>query len=364
LFQHKITIAVARIKSDKYTIYVGALSETIVQSGINFSSYSKIFVLVDENTNAHCWPYLMYSVSGLEHAELIEIPSGEPHKTLEICYQLWATLTEVNADRKSLMINLGGGVIGDMGGFVASTYKRGIDFIQIPTTLLSQVDASVGGKLGIDFEGYKNQIGVFNNPKAVFIDAAFLETLDARNLRSGFAEMLKHALIADAAQWQKLKALKQLKHLQLSKFITSSVRIKNNIVKQDFTEQGLRKILNFGHTIGHAIESALLNSPDSLLHGEAIAMGMVIEAILSKHCGLSDDEQNDILNVLQQHFSLFPIEADLQQKVMEYMKQDKKNQASNINFSLLNAIGSSQFDCFMSESQILQAISDYNRLVQ
>jgi 3-dehydroquinate synthase len=225
----------ARIKSDSYSIFTGSISENIIASGIDVSSYSSVFILVDENTHEHCWPYLMYSVSGLEHAEVIEIPSGEENKVLEICYHIWNTLSEVNADRKALMINLGGGVIGDMGGFAASTYKRGIDFIQIPTTLLSQVDASVGGKLGIDFEGYKNQIGVFNKPKAVFVDVSFLETLDERNMRSGFAEMLKHALIADAKQWEKLKQIKAVNAKHIAKYISAFNKNKKYHCKKRFS---------------------------------------------------------------------------------------------------------------------------------
>ena len=353
----------ARIKSDSYSIFTGSISENIIASGIDVSSYSSVFILVDENTHEHCWPHLMYSMSGLEHAEVIEIPSGEENKVLEICYHIWNTLSEVNADRKALMINLGGGVIGDMGGFAASTYKRGIDFIQIPTTLLSQVDASVGGKLGIDFEGYKNQIGVFNKPKAVFVDVSFLETLDERNMCSGFAEMLKHALIADAKQWEKLKQIKAVNAKQIARHISPAIKIKNTIVKKDFLEQNIRKTLNFGHTIGHAVESALLNTPSSLLHGEAIAIGMAIETILSNKLGLTLLQQQEIFSVLKQHFSLIHINEDVLQSILELIKQDKKNSHSTINCSLLTSIGNCAYDCAITEQEVVEAVNVYNTFI-
>lgn len=352
------------IKANNYSIFVGGLSETVTQSGIDLSKYSAIFILCDENTHKHCFPYLVFVVSGLEKANVIEIPSGEENKSIEMTAQIWATLTELGADRKSLVINLGGGVISDMGGFVASTYMRGVDFIQIPTTLLSQVDASVGGKLGIDFEGYKNQIGLFNTPKAVFIDSAFLETLDQRNLQSGFAEMLKHGLIADSKHWVKLAMMKSVSKKNIEKHIATSIKIKNDVVKRDFKESSLRKVLNFGHTIGHAIESIFLEHSSPLLHGEAIAIGMTIETCLSRNIGLMPDEEEEILAVLKKNFSFFEITPEMDSEILRLVKLDKKNDNGNLNFTLLSAIGKAEFDCEISEHQISEAIAKYNAFVQ
>ncbi|MTI19497.1 3-dehydroquinate synthase, partial [Fulvivirga sp. RKSG066] len=226
----------------------------------------------------HCLPLLN---NVLKEAKIIAIKSGEKNKTLDTCSDIWEKMTEYGLDRKSLMINLGGGVIGDMGGFGASTYKRGIDFINIPTTLLSQVDASVGGKLGIDFKGFKNHIGLFKDPKMVLVDSKFLNTLPKRELRSGFAEIIKHSIIADKNQWNKIK-VHAFDELDFEKLIQQSVAIKVKVVEEDPEEAGLRKILNFGHTIGHAIESFYLETPSQLLHGEAIAIGMICEAYVAE----------------------------------------------------------------------------------
>jgi len=343
---------------------VGVISESFAHSGIDLSKYSNIFILTDENTHKHCFPYLTYTLSGLEKANIIEIPSGEENKTIEMTAQIWSTLTELGADRKSLMINLGGGVIGDMGGFVASTYMRGIDFIQMPTTLLSQVDSSVGGKLGIDFEGYKNHIGLFSTPKAVFIDSTFLETLDQRNLKSGLAEMLKHGLIADSKHWLKLAMMKSLSKKSVEKYIATSIKIKNDIVKRDFKESGLRKVLNFGHTIGHAIESIFLEKENPFLHGEAVAIGMAVETCLSRNIGLMADEVEEILTVLKKNFSFIEITPEIESEILELIKLDKKNTNGNLSFTLLSAIGKVEFDCEISEHQIREAITKYNTFVK
>ncbi|MEM8969941.1 MAG: 3-dehydroquinate synthase family protein, partial [Bacteroidota bacterium] len=221
------------------------------------SSFSQVAVLVDENTRQHCLP-LIQEVLPPEYT-LVEIKSGELNKNLDTCAHIWAQLTEQHFDRKALLINLGGGVIGDMGGFCAATYKRGISFVNIPATLLAQVDASVGGKLGIDFRGFKNHIGLFQEPQQVLIDAAFLRTLPEQELRSGFAEVIKHALIHDSVYWNKLRGA-SLAQQPWTEHIRHSVQVKSWVVDQDFREGGLRKILNFGHTVGHAVESHFLES--------------------------------------------------------------------------------------------------------
>lgn len=349
------------INAEGYNVEIGSIADSSLESIlINKERYSSIYVLVDENTHEHCLPYLMYSVSGLEEAQIIEIPSGEENKILDICYQVWFTLTENNTDRKALLVNLGGGVIGDMGGFIASTYKRGIDFVNIPTTLLSQVDASVGGKVAIDFEGFKNQIGLFSNPLGVFIDANFLSTLDKRNVKSGLAEALKHGLILDKNHWQNLSSF-SIDSEMLESLIYDSIRIKNEIVLEDPNERGNRKLLNFGHTIGHSIETYFLsNTNQPLLHGEAIAVGMIVEAHLSKSIGLSDAEFDEIFKVIQNHFDLPQLPGDSFFPLIELMKNDKKNTSDKINFTLLNTIGEASCDNFISEEDLQLALKFYN----
>ncbi len=323
--------------------------------------YSKIAVLVDENTNEHCYPSLK---DLLPPHQLVEIQSGEQQKQLTTCGYIWQQLTNHAFDRKSLFINLGGGVIGDMGGFCASTYKRGIDFLNIPTTLLSQVDASVGGKLGIDFHGYKNHIGMFKDPQQVIISPKFLASLPYAELRSGFAEVIKHHLIYDAKGWSSLidTALKDQPWFDV---IHHSVYIKSQIVKEDPFESGLRKILNFGHTIGHAIESFYLDIPDQkLLHGEAIAIGMITEAYLSmKKVGLSQIDFETIKNYIIGLFNPKPIAESNFEAISALSLQDKKNEGGIINCTLLSAIGKSEFDIPIAKDDIIQALTMFNDLL-
>jgi 3-dehydroquinate synthase len=274
------------IKASDYSIFVSKDITKEINRFLkaNESRYSKLFILVDEKTLEYCYPRLAAHIPAFKDAEIIEIESGENSKNIEVCTQIWATLSDYGADRQSLIINLGGGVIGDMGGFIASVFKRGIGFINIPTTLLSQVDASVGGKVAVDLNHIKNEIGLFSNPSAVFIGTTFLQTLDERQLLSGFAEMIKHALISDEIYWKKIKEADIFDFEKIDPLIETSIHIKNKIVQEDPFEKNNRKALNFGHTIGHAIESYFLlkqNSRKQLLHGEAIAVGMICEAYLS-----------------------------------------------------------------------------------
>ncbi|UII29250.1 3-dehydroquinate synthase [Fulvivirga maritima] len=326
---------------------------------LNTSSYNKIAVLVDENTKAHCYPLLERY---LPQHTLVEINSGESHKTLETCTYIWQELTSAAFDRKSLFINLGGGVIGDMGGFCASTYKRGIDFINIPTTLLSQVDASVGGKLGIDFNGYKNHIGLFKEPIAVIIDQTFLKTLPANELRSGFAEVIKHHLIADKSGWDKLQTLR-FPDIAWNECVKHSVKIKSDVVENDPLESGMRKILNFGHTIGHAIESYLLNNNRAILHGEAIAAGMICESFISLKRGYINEEElkqieKYVLNIFDK---LNILETDLE-GINQYLIQDKKNRENKVLASLLQKVGEANWDISISNTEATEAIIYYNNL--
>lgn len=320
--------------------------------------YSKVFILVDSNTEIHCLPLLESALTNKDY-DLIEITPGEENKNIDFCIGIWRMLLDFGADRNSILINLGGGVLTDMGGFAASTFKRGIDFVQVPTTLLSQVDASVGGKTGIDMDHVKNIIGTFTQPKAVFINTDFLATLDEREIRSGFAELIKHGMIYDASLFRQLK---DIKPSQISpELIYRSIEIKNEVVKADPYEKGLRKILNFGHTIGHALESySLIHDKVPLLHGEAIAIGFICEAYLSaKISGLKQEELSEIVNTLKATYPAYSIKLLSYPDLLEIMKNDKKNNAGQISFSLLSEIGKCGFDTFCSEADIFESLDYY-----
>jgi 3-dehydroquinate synthase len=329
---------VKEIISDNYSIWIGDNS----LSKLAVSSYSKVAILVDENTKRDC----LNKLPNFENSIIIEIPSGEENKNLSTCNFIWGELSKHNFDRDSLLINLGGGVIGDMGGFCSSTYKRGIDFIQIPTTLLAMVDASVGGKLGIDFDGLKNQVGLFSNPKTVIIYPEFLKTLDKNQLVFGFVEVVKHALIADKEFWNSILET-PFEKLNWNYIIETSVQIKNNIVLNDPREKGERKKLNFGHTFGHAIESFYLQKGTPLLHGQAIALGMLIE---SKMSDLSELEKREITEFILSNFTLPYNPA--KNKLIEFMQNDKKNKVGKINFSLLKGIGNCSIDNLFNPDEL------------
>jgi len=317
---------------------------------------SKIFVIVDENTEEHCLPVIRPHLP--DPYKILKVRSGETFKNIDTATYLWQQLVKHEADRSSLVLNLGGGVIGDMGGFVASTYMRGIPFIQIPTTLLSQVDASVGGKLGVDFMGYKNIIGMFKNPIMVWVHSPFIKTLPEKELASGFAEVIKHTLIRSKSWWEKIKSkgLNQTPE-EWSKLIYESIKIKNKVVLEDPYEQGLRKILNFGHTIGHAIESYFLNSKTPLLHGEAIAKGMIAEAYLSfKNNKLTIIELEEINSLIETIYTIPTIENDMIDDIIRLMKMDKKNKAGKKLFSLIEGIGNCSFDEEVTDERIKESL--------
>jgi len=325
------------------------------------NSYSKTAVLVDENTYKYCYP--LFSVLPVHH--VIKIKSGEEQKTLKTASKIWQKLTDFEMDRKSLLLNIGGGVIGDMGGFCAATYKRGIAFVQLPTTLLSQVDASVGGKLGVDFNGLKNHIGVFQQPKSVFIYPGFLKTLSPREIRSGYAEIIKHCLIADETEWQNIQQISRQDientHFDWSPLLHKSVEIKAKVVEADPQEAGLRKILNFGHTIGHAVETNFLeNTERKLLHGEAIAIGMIAEAWLSKHKGfISETELEPIVSYIVSLYGKPLIATDEIVKIVPLTLQDKKNSFGKVKFSLLEKVGKCTFDIEISTNEMVQSLQYY-----
>ena len=322
--------------------------------------YSQLFVICDENSQKYCLPKVQSLVPS--EANIFVASSGENHKTLATCEKIWAKMTESHLDRKALVINLGGGVITDMGGFCSSIYKRGIRFINIPTTLLSQVDASVGGKLGVDFNGLKNHLGVFNEPEAVIISDEFLGTLPLQELRSGFAEIMKHGLIQDAAYFKSLN-FKDWKNSDWKQLIKHSVEIKKNVVLQDPKEGGLRKILNFGHTIGHAVETFYLDSSQHLLHGEAIAIGMICEGFLSSQMNVMYETDLKLIidSFIQVYGKVTLPDQDLE-SIVDLCLQDKKNEGSTLLFSLLSEIGKCEYNIPVTRTQIVQALNFYQNL--
>ena len=324
---------------------------------------SSIFILVDTNTHDYCLPQFLERLETKDIVlEVMEMPNGEDHKTIDICMGVWEALSEYNADRKSLLINLGGGVVTDLGGFVASTYMRGIAYINMPTSLLAMVDASVGGKTGVDLGALKNQIGVINEGEIVGIDTSFLNTLPQNEMVSGYAEMLKHGLIYDEGYWNMLTHLEDLDISHLDQLIYDSIVIKNKVVSEDLTEQGLRKILNFGHTLGHAIESYFLDNTNksTLLHGEAIAIGMVLEAYLStKVCSLPEKSLEIITTGIFKTFSKVDIDKTDQKSIIDLLKFDKKNSHGVVKFVLLEAIGKPKIDCVVHNDLISEAFNYY-----
>ena len=320
------------------------------------NKHSSIVVLTDDNTAKCCLPKVepLLSAGFLQ----INISPGENSKTLESAQIIWDKLLENNIDRNTLIINLGGGMITDLGGFCAATYKRGISFINIPTTLMGMVDASIGGKTGINMGGYKNQVGAFAMPEQVFIDQVFLSTLPGRELISGFAEVIKYGLIYDKASWDNLKKIHPLHITGWQPIINQCVKIKHEIVTKDPKDQGLRKILNFGHTIGHAIESySLEHGNEPLLHGEAVAFGMMAEAYLSfKKAGLAKAELEEIYFYLTGIFGLFPFENMGIDALYKYILNDKKNFGNTVMFALLESIGKAVYDISCSFEEITVAV--------
>jgi 3-dehydroquinate synthase len=346
------------IQSDGYTVYFED-SLTRLVNFVEQGNYSRIFILTDEHTTEYCLPIVKEQLEHLDNFDLIEVNAGEESKTIDFCIGIWKTLIDFGADRKALMINLGGGVITDMGGFVASTYKRGIDFVQVPTTLLSQVDASVGGKTGVDVDGIKNIIGTFTQPKAVFMYGGFLKTLPPRQILSGLAEMLKHGLIVDAAYWDQLKVSDL--SLPSDELVHRSVAIKNEVVITDPHEKGIRKALNFGHTVGHAVETySLMNEADPLSHGLDIAIGMICEAWLSnKKIGLPDIQLLEITEVLIHLYPRYKVLESTFPTLLEHMLKDKKNQNGKINCTLLKHIGEYSIDNICTESELCDSLKYY-----
>jgi 3-dehydroquinate synthase len=352
------------ISTPNYSIHIGDSALELLSSFLKKNRFSKIFILVDENSLQHCVPQLVSKVKKLAEAEIIELESGEKNKTVDVCMNVWRALGELGADRQALLINLGGGVITDMGGFIASTYKRGIAYVNVPTTLLAQIDASIGGKTGVDLDGLKNEVGVFSDPKELFIFPGFLRSLPSRQMLAGYAEALKHGLVADVAYWEKLKTVNIADDVSWDEIILTSIRIKSEIVEGDPFESGRRKILNFGHTIGHAMESFFLEGGEtSLLHGEAVAVGMICESWLSNQlAGLNENELNEITQTLLQLYGPINVDTISDHRLIELMRHDKKNENGVIYFTLLDGIGKPLIHKKAVAADIIEALNYYRTI--
>jgi 3-dehydroquinate synthase len=358
------------IKIDRTRIFFGKDSLAEIQKfrrSVHLDK-GKVFLLVDTVTHELCLPVLLKQVSQLAENQILIIPDGEEAKTLETANRLWKDLMTAHAGRDALLITLGGGVVTDLGGFVAAGYMRGIPCIHIPTTLLGQVDASIGGKTGINLDSVKNLVGFFYSPTAIFIDPRFLDTLPEAQLRSGLAEIIKSVLVGNAGLWNKLK-----KHPVVEMFrtpndsviwqhlIVGAITFKSQIIKEDFIEKKRRATLNFGHTIGHAIESfSHLKGYRPLLHGEAVAIGMICAAYLSSvKTGLPKKDLEEISTYIHSGFDLFPFQSDDQAALIELMTHDKKNRDGRVRFTLISAPGSPRINISCEPAEITDALNYY-----
>ncbi len=337
-------------------IFVGSIQESNFSKLLSTEfAHSKKAILVDPNTIEHCLPFLFNVLDGLENAEIIEIPSGEENKHMEFCFSVWEALSEMEFGRKDVLICLGGGVICDMGGFIASIYKRGMNCMYIPTSLLAMVDASLGGKTGVDLGQFKNQLGTFSFPSHVYIDSNFLHTLPEKELLNGWSEMLKHGLVYSSNHFLSLSNGKT--DMWSNDLIQESLLIKSSIVEKDPFEKGERKLLNFGHTVGHAIEGHLLNTDRQMDHGLAVAHGMLVEARISVLMNLlSEKVFHQIEEVLKRFFTFQFFRQDDVDTFLQLMAQDKKRVGNSSRFTLLKAIGEGVFDIEVSDEVVQKGL--------
>lgn len=338
------------INAGDYKVEIGGLPQSSFEQLLATYVSSKKVIIVDENTHEHCLSYLITTFEALAEAEVILLPEGEDNKQLEVAFGVWEALTEYGIGRHDLIINLGGGMITDMGGFIASCFKRGCDFINVPTSLLAMVDASIGGKTGVNLGHYKNQIGVFSNPKAVFIDTSFLQTLPKVELKSGLAEMVKHGLIYDSELFNKvIEQFNNIEDIDIS-LLQECIEVKNNVVSQDPLEGGLRKILNFGHTIGHVIEGYFMDSL-KLSHGHAIAIGMLMESYMSlEFSTLSQTEYDKIKQFILLNYEMPAFSDEAISTMVGMLGNDKKNKEGKILTCLISEIGFCKYDIEISEN--------------
>ncbi|MBO7120024.1 MAG: 3-dehydroquinate synthase [Bacteroidaceae bacterium] len=329
-----------------------------IGDAIQSCPHDRLFVLTDTTTARLCWT-IVKPLSCFEEAQLITIGESDDNKTLQSLQHVWTALQQGGATRHSLLLNLGGGMVTDLGGFAASTFKRGITFINVPTTLLSQVDASVGGKTGINFGGLKNEIGVFNSADTVILSSEFLKSLDMKNLLSGYAEMLKHGLISDEKNFAELLRfdIESPDYGELSTLVAKSVRIKEGIVEQDPTEKGLRKALNLGHTAGHALESLAMEEGRTVLHGYAVAWGLICELYLSVvKCDFPKDRLRQTVQFIRQHYGDPILDCKQYERLYELMRHDKKNVGNDINFTLMAGIGDIRINQQATKEEIFEML--------
>jgi 3-dehydroquinate synthase len=345
-------------------IHIGTLEAHPFKELLEEYSMCKKVIIVDENTHDCCLEYLLTAFPSLEDSEIMLLPTGEENKALEVCYQVWSAMLDYQINRNDLVINLGGGVVTDLGGFIASVYKRGIDFIHIPTSLMGMVDAAIGGKNGVDLNGLKNIIGTITQPKAIFVDAGFLETLPPEEIFNGYAEMLKHALILDSSYWNQLKSLNSEEELIQIQHVIRSIELKKQVVEADPTEKGLRKLLNFGHSLGHALESYFL-SKKPIAHGHAVALGMIGESYISYKRGvLSQEAYREIEQCIIRIFPMLEIPEEAIETLIELMRNDKKNERNVLNFVLLKEIGTAQINAEILPSEVGEALLHLSLLAQ
>ena len=332
-----------------------------LQEFLSLLNYDKLFVLTDTNTKEKCFP-LLQDVPAFKEALHIVTEAGDTHKSLEHLSDIWSYLSNHGASRNSLLVNLGGGMVTDMGGFAGATFKRGIRTINIPTTLMASVDAAVGGKTGINFNGLKNEIGSFYPPLCVFINSEFLRTLDRANILSGYAEMIKHGLISSMGDYASvmLYDIDTMNYSYLNQLVAQSVAVKERIVEEDPKEQGIRKALNFGHTIGHAYESLSFKKGQPLLHGHAVAAGIVSELYLShKLCSFPMEKLSQVVYYLKEYYTPFIFDCKDYEALYELMTHDKKNEGGIINFTLLAQVGDVRINQEVNEEKILEALAFY-----
>ena len=352
-----------KIKTNHYDIFISNQNSSLINKFISKNKYSKVFILVDSNTNKYCLDLFLEKHLSEVNFKIVKIKEGEENKNTKNLYSAWTKISKLGGDRNSLLINLGGGLVSDLGGFVASTYNRGIDFINVPTTLLSIVDASIGGKVGINIGRLKNQVGVFNYPKLILIDTSFLETLPKREINSGFAEMLKHGLIFEKNYYKTLSELKNIDSKLSTELIYNSIKIKNEVVNRDPKEKDFRKILNFGHTLGHAIESHFLGKKKTktLLHGEAISIGMVLESYISyKILKLPYEQCKNIKRTINNNFKKVKINKEDLKSIVKLIKFDKKNRGEKVLFVLLYEIGKIKIDIEVPKKIVIESFEFYN----
>ncbi len=324
-------------------------------------NYDKVFILTDEHTHELCWP-LVSGLESLQGAQHIVIPAGDENKNLDTAQMVWRQLGEMGASRRSLLVNLGGGVVTDLGGFAASTFKRGIKYINIPTTLLAMVDASAGGKTGVNFGGLKNEIGVFADPARVILDAKFLKTLDRENILSGFAEMLKHGLLSKSDMLDELLAfdLDNIDFEALDRMIRRSIGVKKMFVEKDPKEGGIRKALNLGHTIGHAFESFAMDKGTPVLHGYAVAWGLICELYLSAvYFEFPTELMRTLVKFITEHYGKMDICCDDYEQIFNYVTHDKKNAYGTIYCTLLSGLGVVRIARPITKEQVFEALDFY-----